>query len=55
MSEDIDEARSWPEGPLDADELQQLLEAIKAALDAHDDPRWTGGRLRLAGGDGARA
>ena len=39
----VDEARTWPEQPMEAGELRRLLIAVKAALEEHGD--------RLAPGD----
>ncbi|CAN7620450.1 hypothetical protein LJR219_004783 [Phenylobacterium sp. LjRoot219] len=38
----IDEARTWLEKPMDADDFRRLLMAIKAALEEHDGPLCSG-------------
>lgn len=52
MAHDIDEARSWLEQPMNADELRQLLEAVKAALEEHEGPLCLDDLARLAGAEG---
>ena len=52
MAHNIDEARSWLEQPMTADELRQLLEAVKAALEEHDGPLCLDDLARLASAEG---
>lgn len=47
----MDEARSWLRQPIDADELRELLEAVQAALVAHDGPLCSGDLARLVDAD----
>jgi hypothetical protein len=47
-ADSFDEARSWLEQPMDADDLRELLMAVKAALEEHQGPLCSGDLASLA-------